>query len=188
MFTTIVVTVPVEIAIHLWLVGLRFISTVPTTEKKHDFRYLAKYNVINSKNAIFTSWHRFISSGPTIHNLDRHKSPRNCTYPRSSLKEWFFGVRICCSVEIFRAQLRSNYSENISRNACVQVHNILNFGFFLEKFGWFKTAMYPVPNYCKLQPTSTDSATFFTPGLRLPVSSGSSRCAFAGALRSTAGR
>ena len=96
MFTTIVVTVPVEIAIHLWLVGLRFISTVPTTEKKHDFRYLAKYNVINSKNAIFTSWHRFISSGPTIHNLDRHKSPRNCTYPRSSLKEWFFGVRICC--------------------------------------------------------------------------------------------
>ena len=29
----------------------------------------------------------------------------------------------------------------------------------------------PVPNYCKLQPTSTDSATFFTPGLRLRVSS-----------------
>ena len=45
MFTTIVVTAPVEIAIYLWLVGLRFISTVPTTEKKHDFRYLAKSNI-----------------------------------------------------------------------------------------------------------------------------------------------
>ena len=78
MFTTIVVTAPVEIAIYLWLVGLRFISTVPTTEEKHDFRYLAKSNIstvptteekhdfrylrskiwsniINAKNVIFTS-------------------------------------------------------------------------------------------------------------------------------------
>ena len=44
-------------------------------------------------------------------------------------------------VEIFRAQLRSYYSENIWRNTCVQVHNIWNFGFFLEKFGSFKTAL-----------------------------------------------
>ena len=26
------------------------------------------------------------------------KSPRNCTYPRSSLQEWFFGIRICCYI------------------------------------------------------------------------------------------
>ena len=30
---------------------------------------------------------------------------------------------------------------NIWRNACVQVHNNWNFGFFLEKFGLFKTAL-----------------------------------------------
>ena len=45
----------------------------------------------------------------------------------------------------------------------------------------------PVPNYCKLQQTSTDSATFFIPGLRLQVSSVVG-VLFTGALRSTAGR
>ena len=40
--------------IYLWLVRLRFISTMPTTEKKHDFRYLAKSNTYNNfKNCHF---------------------------------------------------------------------------------------------------------------------------------------
>ena len=47
-------------------------------------------------------------------------------------------------VEIFRAQLRSKCSENIWRNACVQVPSIWNFGFFLEKFGSFKMALNPL--------------------------------------------
>ena len=44
-------------------------------------------------------------------------------------------------VENFRARLRSKYSENIWRNACVQVPNTWNFGNFLEKIGSFRTGL-----------------------------------------------
>ena len=44
-------------------------------------------------------------------------------------------------VEIFRTRLSSKYSENIWRNACVQVPSIWNLILFFGKFGSFKTAV-----------------------------------------------